>query len=112
MQLAFPSAFKPFMTDEIVLLSMRPGETETFRLSATVVAGNPVEGSSGEAAACSQYSVSVAAADLAAAKSIVQGSRISADPGGRWPELTVQRVYSQAGLIHFDCSANERGGRS
>lgn len=112
MQLSFPNAFKPLMTDEIVLASMRPGETETFRLSATVVAGNPLDGSSGDSAACSQFSVSLAASDLVATQSIARGSKIYADPAGRWPQMTVQRVYRQAELVHLDCSANELGGRA
>lgn len=111
MQLAFPKAFVPLMTETIVLRNLRRGTVDTLTVNASVAAGNPYQATSGDAAACAQYSVSVLSAALKTPQAIIQGSIIDADQFGQWPALTIQRIYKQGGLTIFDCSANEQGAR-
>lgn len=111
MQLANPVAFTPFLSSTVVVrLMRRAGVGDTLKLNASVVAGDPYQVTSGDAAACSQYSVSIKTSDIVSPSAIVQGSVIDADPiANAWPKLTVQRVYSLGGMTILNCSANERG---
>jgi hypothetical protein len=111
MQLANPKAFVPLMSQSIILRNLRRGSVDTLTLKASVAAGNPYEATSGDAASCSQFTVSVMSAAIITPQAIIQGSTIEADPFAQWPELTIQRIYNQGGITFFECSANEQGLR-
>lgn len=111
MRLANPKAFVPLMSDTIIIRNLRRDSVDTLKINGSVVTGNPYQATSGDAAACAQFSVSVLSAALITPQAVIQGSIIEADPLGQWPELTIQRIYKQGGLTMFDCSAQEQGIR-
>jgi len=111
MKLANPTAFTPFMQDDIVVRSARRNETnDSVKVRAYVTQGNPYALAVGLAAAAEQWSVAFEEKEWISPIEIVAGMSIDADKiANKFPRLTIQSVYHNGGLIIFLCSGRERG---
>lgn len=111
MQLANPKAFRPFMTDKVVIrLSSTRTDVDCISVDATVVKGNPYAQNIGNASAGEQWTVTLVEADVKSPAKITKGNVIEEDKlSCKWPRLTVQGVFPLGGLINLLCSAKERG---
>jgi len=107
MRLDCPSAFLPFMRDEITVHVSRDGEEVAVRVKACV---SDPDTSTGVALAPSGWNTGVAfrSEDWPEREIPSVGSTIDADTAnGRWPVLTVAKAWRQGGLVFLSCTGAE-----
>ena len=107
MRLDCPSAFLPFMRDEITVHVSRDGEEVAVRVKACV---SDPDTSTGVALAPSGWNTGVAfrSEDWPEREIPSVGSTIEPDTAnGRWPRLTVAKAWRQAGLVFLSCTGAE-----
>lgn len=107
MRLDNPSAFLPFMRDEITIRVTHDAEEVAVRVKACV---SDPDTSAGVALAPTGWNTGVAfrAEDWPEREIPSVGSTIDPDTANRrWPRLTVAKAWRQAGLVFLSCSAEE-----
>ena len=105
------SAFMPFL-DSVVSILPRRGRMEAavpFSVPACVMETDPyaLGNGIGEEATPVSFSVSILADD--ARNPIIPGAEIEADESRGRPRLYINSVHRNGPLLHFECTALERG---